>query len=403
MAINCFFCQRRLECPIHSKESFFKNKNLSSLKELSSASPPTVFVGSRLKYPQVNIGVMSPVQDTKQNWIYDAQNYWAQNNYTISDIVELRSQLLNSRTSTRVKDINQNKFVSSFQEIAMSDAPVQIELELKQKINFRLKFDSISLPQGASAPIQNLKITQNPKIPQKIEKVFSDTDLKALEALHYLYKSGFDEKTLSQLLTVGVLGQKKNRKLVPTRFSITATDDIIGKNLIQEIKQYKQIEQYQVYFGSYLGNYYLIILMPDLFSYELFETYLPDSRYAIPDSLTDYESYFGAKTYATNTVGGYYAARLAILERLKDIKRQASALVLRFITSEYSTPLGVFVVRSATRKSLKNKIQEFNVLEDSLNYLKTFTKTIFKYDLDNILKNSKILKNKEQTDLKKFF
>src|SRR3989344_2574875 len=403
MTTNCFFCSKRLNCPIHSKENFFKNKELSSIKELSSASPPTVFVGSQLKYPQVNIGVLSPVQDTKQNWIYDAQNYWAQNNYTISDIVELRSQLLNSRTQTSVKDINQNKFISTFQEIAMSVTPVQIELELKQKINFQLKFDKISLPQGPVAPLQKIKVTQNPNIPKKIEKVFFDTDLKALEALEYLYKSGFNEKIISQLLTVGVLGQKRNRKLVPTRFSITATDDILSKHLLQEIKQYKEIQQYQVYFGSYLGNYYIIILTPDIFSYELFETYLSDSRYKAPEFLTDYESYFGRKTYATNTVGGYYATRLAILEKLKELKRQSSALVLRFITLEYTTPLGVFVVRQAARKSLKSKIQSFNSLEDTLNYIKLFTKTMFKYDIEIILKNSKLLKNKEQINLRKFF
>lgn len=403
MVVNCFFCQRRLDCPIHSKENFFKNRDLSSIKELSSASPPSVFVGSRLKYPQVNIGVLSPIQDTKQNWIYDAQNYWAQNNYTISDIVELRSQLLNSRTQTKVKEINQNKFIAAFQEIAMSTKPVQIEIELKQKINFQLKFDNVSLPQGPVAPIQKLKITQNPDIPQKIDKVFSDTDLKAAEAIDYLYKSGFDEKVLSQLLTVGVLGQKKSRKLVPTRFSITATDDTLSKNIIKEIKQYRQIDDYQIYFSSYLGNYYLILLTPDLFSYELFETYLPDSRYSAPEPLTDYESYFGRKAYATNTAGGYYASRLAILEKLKELKRQAGALVLRFITSEYTTPLGVFVVRSATRKSIKNKIQNFSSLEESINYIKTFVKAIFKYDVDKILKNSKLLKNKEQINLKKFF
>ena len=34
---------------------------------------------------------------------------------------------------------------------------------------------------------------------------------------------------------------------------------------------------------------------------------------------TDYEPYTGRKTYAENCVGGYYAARLPILEKLKDI------------------------------------------------------------------------------------
>ena len=403
MITNCFFCQRGLSCPVHFKESFFKNKDLSSLKEISSASPPTVFVGSRLKYPQVNIGVLSPIEDTKENWIYDSQNYWSQNNYSISDIVSLRSQLVNSRTQTRVKEINQNKFISSFQEIAMSITPVEIELELKQKINFQIRFDQITLPQGPAAPIQKIKITQNPNIPSKIEKTFSDIDLKAIDALEYLYRGGFDEKILSQLLTVGVLGQKKSRKLVPTRFSITATDDTLGKYLLKDIRDYKEIEDYQVYFGSYLGNYYIIILIPDLFSYELFEVYLPDSAWSTPEPMTDYESYFGRKSYVAQTAGGYFAARLCVLERLKDLKRQASALVLRFITLEYTTPLGVFVVRSAARKAMQNKIQSFNSLEQALQYIKLLIKTRFKYNIDNIIKTSRLLKNKEQIKLKRFF
>lgn len=403
MTISCFFCQRGLSCPIHTRENFFKNKDLSSLKEISSASPPTVFVGSRLKYPQVNIGVLSPIEDTKENWIYDSQNYWSQNNYSIRDIVSLRSQLINSRTQARVKEINQNKFISSFQEIAMSITPVEIELKLKQKINFQIRFDQITLPQGPAAPIQKIKITQNPNIPSKIEKTFSDIDLKALDAIEYLYKGGFDEKTLSQLLTVGVLGQKHNRKLVPTRFSITATDDTLGKYLLKDIRDYKEIEDYQVYFGFYLGNYYIVLLIPDLFSFELFEVYLPDSVWSTPKPMTDYESYFGRKSYVTQTAGGYFAARLPVLEKLKDLKRQASALVLRFITSEYTTPLGVFVVRSAARKTMQNKIQSFSSLEHALQYIKLLIKTCFRYNIDNIIKTSKLLKNKEQTNLKKFF
>ena len=56
---------------------------------------------------------------------------------------------------------------------------------------------------------------------------------------------------------------------------------------------------------------------------------------------TDYENYHGRKNYATSTQGGYYAARLPILEYLHSIKKQASVLVFRLELASYWAALGV--------------------------------------------------------------
>ena len=69
---------------------------------------------------------------------------------------------------------------------------------------------------------------------------------------------GFDENYLSRILSAGTLGVKTQRKLVPTRWSITATDDTIGKELISQVKDCAQGE-YWAWFGGYLGNYFLEI------------------------------------------------------------------------------------------------------------------------------------------------
>ena len=52
---------------------------------------------------------------------------------------------------------------------------------------------------------------------------------------------------------------KKDRKLVPTRWSIVAVDSNIGDNLISQVKDYNQ-SGYLAYFGGYLGNYFLILM-----------------------------------------------------------------------------------------------------------------------------------------------
>ena len=69
---------------------------------------------------------------------------------------------------------------------------------------------------------------------QRIESAFYDGDLKASDAVVELYKKGVDSGSIHKVLSVGMLGLKKNRKLVPTRWSITAADDMISSRLVKE-------------------------------------------------------------------------------------------------------------------------------------------------------------------------
>lgn len=409
---SCLQCRGKLLCkrdfcPVYTKaQSMFKINQ--ELKEIfDSNSPPTVFIGSKLNYPEVNVGILSPTERIDNANIYDSPEYWYKNNFSIKQVVELRSSLINSRFKAKVEDVRKStKFLDIAQEIAMVQKPVDIEINLKKVPNVTPNFEKITMPFGVNAALKYVKITENVKINNKIEKIFNDSDLKAVDAINYLYKNEFSENTLSQLLSIGIFGLKKNRKLVSTRWSITATDDTIGKELLKEVKYNERIDRYYLYYGNYFGNYYLIMLFPEVFSYELFEGYLPGAIWNFSGKLeisTDYETFFGRTNYASNTVGGYYAARLPILEHLDKIKKQASCLVIRFETPEYSAPLGVWVVRQAARKTLTEQPFIFNDKKSMLNRAIELIKIKFNYDLENILVNSKLLKNLEQRKLNCFF
>jgi len=249
-------------------------------------------------------------------------------------------------------------------------------------------------PMGPSANLKKAKITSNPKIHTKVDKIVSDFDLKSVNALTYLYKSGFDENFLSKLLSVGTLGKKLNRKLVPTRWSITATDDTLCKELLKEIKNYN-VADYQAYFGNYLGNYYLFLFFSEPWSYELFETYPPRAYWNPTEKTnftTDFENFFGRKNYAEQCSGGYYTVRLAIAEKLKQLKRQASVLALRFISGDYAVPLGVWITRQSARRALQSKPIKFASKKLMLTYAKHLIKRKFNYDLDLLTRQSKLLK-----------
>ena len=279
--------------------SLFKNVEIVR-DEFFGSSPPSVFVGSKLKYPNVNVGILSPPEQIENAWLYDAQNYWSKENFGIRDILELRANLVNSRFLSSV--YGSSKFLDLSREIAMAIKPVDVEIKLAKKIKLVLDFDNLNMPMGPRAPLKKVRITENPKVHSKVEKVVSDSDLKAVDAISYLYKNEFDEQNLSKLLSIGLFGLKKNRKLVPTRWSITVVDDSIGKNLIKEIKDFKVIDNYTFYFGNFMGNYYLIMFFPEVFNYELFEMYLPGSSWNTSSKLkisNDFEDYNGRKNYAS--------------------------------------------------------------------------------------------------------
>lgn len=366
---------------------------------------PAPFIG-RFGYPQVNIGVLSP-QMMDHTSPYDSPRQWNSQQLPIGTIASLRYGLVNSRTSWNVKDVHQQgRFIDICQEIGMAKKAVELEVSLKEQPKLHLKPEKEIMPFGPQAELRKARVTSNPTVDSRVEKVVSDTDLKAAPAITSLYQKGFEESFLNKLLSVGNVGLKKNRKLVPTRWSITAVDDTVGKQLIMEIKDFP-VGDYQAYFGGSWGNYYLILFFPSVWSYELFETYLgykvnPWSKEGNFYS-TDYESYDGRKNYAEETAGGYYAARLAILEKMKSVKRQHSALALRFITSEYNIPLGVWVCREASRNSLKESPLSFASEELMMKYAQEFLQRKFGFDINLLLRESRLRKEKkEQTRMSQF-
>ncbi len=389
-------------------ETGFKYRSLKKISNLDTNSPPSVFIGSRLRYPLVNVGILSPLERDENSWIYDDAKYWAENDFKINDVLKFRNSLVNSRFQSKVHGSSSlnKRLVLIAQEIALASKPVDVEIELRRRLNIDRRRDRVTMPQGFKAPLKKAKITSNVKIHRKVDKVIND-EIKASEGVRYLHKSGFSEYALSKILSVGVLGLKKDKKLVPTRWSITATDDIIGKSLLKKIRDYKWIENYELFFGEFMGNQYMIMLFPNVWSYELFELYLPGSSWNPSHEIkasTDYESYAGRKSYALDTAGGYYAARLPVLEYLEKIKRQASALVIRIETPSYWAALGVWVCREACRKTLRYRKLEFDSFEEAVNSLQNIGKARFNFAPSGILKKSRLIEAiKTQKSLREWF
>lgn len=330
---------------------------------LSGATPPSVFIG-RYGYPKVKVGPMVPPfhGDTT---ILDKPEMWL--GKSLEDIVRYRLSLVRG-----VSDINvhatSGRYIETLQELAMASKSAESEalFEKKPVADIEQEKDlGESAPFGPVAPLKSFK-TASLSIDKRLENVYYDKDLRAAEAIVDLFQQEVEVSRIHRVLSVGMLGLQKNRRLVPTRWSISATDNIISVSLIKSIVSYAQIDLFEVYKHSHLGNYYSVILIPDdVWSFEMKEVWF-DKNGNLGMGV-DFEDARGLDHYPS-IAGAYFAARLGVTEHLAQRRRKAAALVLREIHSDYVMPVGVWQIREGIRVALKNEKRQFESFENALSF-----------------------------------
>jgi hypothetical protein len=332
-------------------------------EKLDGSSPPSVFIGA-FNYPKVFVGPMlTPYAgDTS---ILDTPESWIPSQKTQEEIIRFRLDLVRGKHPVGITEL-ENKLVGKLQEISLADSSVDSEAQFKHKPR-GVTFDDEHQPYGPSAGLERFDIG-NVRWEPHLQKAYYDTDLKAADALAAAYSDGVLFSQMQKAFSTGTMGLGKNRKLVPTRWSITAVDSSLADNLYDSVKYMDIIETYEVYEFSSLNNYYTVILLPTPWQYEWIEAFIhimgkEEMIFA------DYEAWKPKKGYSS--VGGcYYSCKFAVLEALSRMKKQAGAIVLREAYEGY-VPLGVFNVRENVRNALKGPHREFSSFRDSLNYVST--------------------------------
>ena len=362
-----FLCGKT-RCPIMVKVNYFLKSVPLMGEDIAGMSPPSVFIG-RIGYPNVYAGPLVPPvhEDTS---IYDLPERWF--GKSMDEIVGFRSLLVRGKHRVNVQKLAEaGKIIDDTRELALADSSVDIELNLTKKPRGSIYLDDDVQPFGPSAPIRDLHVG-NARYDDKIEKAYYDTDLRATPAVVELYNRGVMVSKIQRAFSVGAFGVEKKRRLVPTRWSITAVDDIISKSLVQQVKTFPEINEYRVYESIYLDNVFEILMIPQQWSYESMEAWYPGTVWNPNGSsiaiFSDWEGNNGRTTYAQ--IGGcYYSARLAVCELLTKERRQATAIVLREARPGYIMPIGVWQVRENVRNAMRQKPYLFNTLAQSLQFI----------------------------------
>ncbi len=322
-------------------------------KSIEGASPTEIFIG-RYGYPKVFAGPMVP-REFGDTSVLSSPEMWR--SMGIPQIFEMRFKLIRGMFLTDVKRFGEDRRMDSITELAMADRPVDSEMRLARVSPYRKDKGDVVEPFGLSGILSSIGIS-NVSTDKKLESRYDDTDMRAADAVVDLYTRGVSVSKISRALSAGTFGLGRHRKLVPTRWSITAVDDTISKSILSEVKCMDTIDHIEIYNHVSLDNRWMIIVMPGRWEYESIEAWYPNTTWnENPNEISIFssaEGFDGKKGYAE--IGGcYYAARLAVAEKLSRKMVQGRVLILREVHDGYVLPVGVWNVREHVREALEGK------------------------------------------------
>lgn len=382
-------------CPI--LERFQSQVNALSRikgKEIEGATPPSALVGE-FGYPKVNVYFMVPPgKRGNRAKYYDDPHGWILNRESITGIIELRSSMISAILNSPVN----NPWVLYEKEISLamlSLKPVDSEVTLRRPPVPSLKFDGITRPIGPSGPVERIRISDNPQLHEKLEKVIWD-DIKAEEAIKSLYLSGMDVYEIQRAMSLGTLGSLKRRRLVPTRWAITAVDEVLSRFMKKKTRERKWINEIEVRYGEYIGNRYIIVLFPGPGNFEWLELWQPRGLWTKSVNKPIIWRVFEDNLGGISAVdGGFSAAKIAILEHLFKRKRSADVLIIREILPTYYAPVGNWHIRETVREIMAK--EPIKVME--INEIRRFVNKFVDVDLNELSKRSIFLRGIKQTRL----
>ncbi len=361
-------------CPISVK--YMVQPRVSSVRgnSISGSSPPSVFVG-RYGYPRIKIYPSTPPEHGDTSVYEDTQSWLGM---PMEEFLSMRLSLIRGGMDVKTDDAaSPDRVFQEIQLMALSQKSVEVDMVFDRNlVSSDIVLDEHLPPMGPSAPVRRIEVS-GASPGKDVEKVYGDTDLKANQAMKYLYSSGVDVSRISKILSVGAVGIGKARKVVPTRWSITAVDKNLSDDLVEKAKDLPQIDKFLAFVRPTPGNLFMAILTPSSWMYEWGESWFPGSTWNQwgEDAFVeiDDEGYNGRKDYPG--IGGcYYSARLAVAEKFSGMRRSGGAITWREIYPGFNLPVGVWYVRENMRELFRSQPVQFDTLDEAIAYISKFMK-----------------------------
>ncbi len=363
------------ECPLLDRQRRLKPVLKIVGREIYGASPPSVVVGES-GYPRVSVmlGVPPGKSGDEGREFEDPMGWWGR--AQLRDILGLRASMVASTAKVDARD-PLRLYEQELSVAASSLRPVDVEVRADGPPAGGVSMDPLNLPHPPLVRAVGIRVSGSPILPRRLEQLIFD-DLGADKAVLELSGAGVDVYTIIRAFSMGLLGERRRRRLVPTRWAITAVDTIIGNDLLRRVRSMPWVAAHELYFTEYLGNRFAVLISPGPLNVSWVEIWHPFTPWASgePAVVIDRENWRGEVKFLD---GGYQAARLSLLRYLESRNRSGSVIIIREVLPEYYVTVGNWHIRESMTHVFQNMVAKG---EDA----PTAVKALFRYDVSSILR-----------------
>jgi hypothetical protein len=345
---------------------------------LTVFSPPGIFTESS-RYPIMWAGVLGTVQPSEWLSIFDHPEAWR--GLDRKAILRMRQQLYRFVLPVDAKEMTPHSVVDSLQTVALSVSPIAIEVDSPHLPRSELKGIGGQSPMGQLIKCKSLEIVSNPEI-SRVAKRICDKDVPSAESVWQLLDYDYTLDQVARMMSVGLLGHKKRRRLVPLRSAYKAVIDSYLTNAVMNLVESPLSSSIRLHASTLHGDSFTVLLRPG----EPRVDYLRLESFNGLNTLRT--SFEGLETQATDPKTSVYAdhARFSAYRNMIGNTESSHIVIFHQCRDPHNLILGPWVARAGVRYALDGDGVELDNMENAVTVMNSLLKPKLEYwGLDNPL------------------
>jgi hypothetical protein len=332
-------------------------------------SPPGICVKSG-KYPMLEAGFLASTEPLEHLSIYDFPEAWQ--GLDRDTIFTMRRHLYRFLYPVDARSLQPEGVVRSLQEIALSVRPIALRVEGESLQLRRLQLRNGQLPSGNDVTIKSVELLSEPETSKVAERI-TEQDISAAEGIWRLLDYDYSLDQVVRLMSVGLLGKKGTRRIIPTRSSYKATINAFIDRSVMELIESPSVTAYELYMSTLFGDRFAVLLHPG----EARVDYLRMD--IVRDRMTRGFSFEGLRQWPTDPKTSVFSdhARFSVYKNLVRRNQCCHATIFHMSKEPRNQLLGPWVARAGVQETLSSEPVKLDNKDNAVELLETLLEPDF--------------------------
>lgn len=338
--------------------------------DLTVFCPPGITVETA-KYPILMSGFLASTQPTEFISIYDHPTAWR--GLDREAIIAMRRQLFRFLIPTDARSLVPKETIESLQQIALSVSPLAIGVEVPTLPPRRLNAFPGQLPMGTDVLVKSFEIVSDAEI-SKVAQRITQRNIPTTEAIRQLFEYDYALEQVARLISVGLLGMHKHRKLVPLKNAFKIAIDSYIDNALLDLAEKSLTAVARIHQSRIHGDNFIVVSIPGEPRVDYFQMEV------LPDSVQRQYSFESKHYGSSNAKASVYAShsRFSAYHHMTKIGESSHMFIFHLIRDTRNSILGPWLARAGVEEALCGEAVEL----DSNTNLETILDALLYPNLD---------------------